>query len=106
MRKNWHKAIVTRKEMITDTITAIYLKSTERNVIDFIPGQFITLDLPIAETCIKRWRSYSIASAPTDMNEEYDYELCISKYQSGDGSIYLCDNVHVGDELKYKGPAG
>ncbi|HMP92140.1 MAG TPA: FAD-binding oxidoreductase, partial [Phnomibacter sp.] len=28
---------------------------------DFVPGQFVTLDLPIHEQKNKRWRSYSIA---------------------------------------------
>jgi ferredoxin-NADP reductase len=47
---------------------------------DFEPGQFVTLDLPIHEQKNKRWRSYSIASAPNGTNE---FELVIVKMEGG-----------------------
>ncbi len=106
MKKNWQKAIVTKKVQINKEISSLYLKTESKPYFDFEPGQFITLDLPIGTRCIERWRSYSIASAPQDASNIHDIELCISKHQMGEGAAYLCDEVEVGHELKYKGPAG
>ena len=44
----------------------IELPSTQN--FEFEAGQFVTLDLPIHEQKNKRWRSYSIASAPNGTN--------------------------------------
>lgn len=106
MRQKWQKATVVKKSKHNENTCSLYIKCNREAPLAFIPGQFITLDLPIAEACIKRWRSYSIASAPEDACDDYDLELCISRHQSGDGSQYLCDEVCEGDILSYKGPAG
>jgi ferredoxin-NADP reductase len=70
---------------------------------DFKPGQFITMDLPIGEKRLERWRSYSIASAPDGSNI---IELCIVKKYDGKGTQYLFDEVTIGSELTVKGPDG
>ena len=53
---------------------------------DFIPGQFVTLDLPIHEKPNKRWRSYSIASWPDGTNV---FELIIVLTPKGAGSTWI-----------------
>ena len=60
----FQKGIV--KEIIDETSNTkrFFIEATELAVFDFIPGQFVTLDLPIHEKKNKRMRSYSIASAP------------------------------------------
>ncbi len=70
---------------------------------DFKPGQFVTLDLPIHEKKNKRWRSYSIASAPNGSNT---YELVIVLVEDGLGTPFLFNNINVGDEILFRGPAG
>jgi len=70
---------------------------------DFHPGQFVTLDLPIHEQKNKRWRSYSIASAPDDTNV---FELVIVLLHGGAGTTYLFNEVKVGSELLLRGPQG
>ena len=70
---------------------------------DFIPGQFVTFDLPIHERSNKRWRSYSIASWPDGKNV---FELVIVLDKLGTGTHYLFEEVHVGSELKFRGPQG
>jgi CDP-4-dehydro-6-deoxyglucose reductase len=70
---------------------------------DFKPGQFVTLDLPIHEKSIKRWRSYSIASWPDGSNI---FELIIVLNQRGAGTQYLFNQVKVGSELTFRGPQG
>lgn len=70
---------------------------------DFHPGQFVTLDLPIHEQKNKRWRSYSIASAPDGTNV---FELIIVLLHGGAGTNYLFNEVKVGTEFQLRGPQG
>ena len=70
---------------------------------DFIPGQFVTLDLPIHEKKNKRWRSYSIASPPDGTNV---FELVIVLVEDGLGTPHLFNKVGIGDELIMRGPSG
>lgn len=70
---------------------------------DFIPGQFITFDLPIDEKPSKRLRSYSIASWPNGTNV---LELVIVLLEGGLGTTYLFNKVTVGSELILRGPQG
>lgn len=68
---------------------------------DFLPGQFVMLDLPIdAEFST---RSYSIASAP---NKEGWIELCIVLKPGGSGTEYLFDHVKEGDQVRISKPQG
>jgi ferredoxin-NADP reductase len=71
--------------------------------LEFRAGQFITMDLPIGEKRLERWRSYSIASAP---DAGQPFELCIVRSGSGAGTRYLFDTAEVGTEIKWKGPDG
>jgi len=64
----WRKGIVTRIQDETYNIRRFWIKVPEQEHFDFIPGQFVTLDLPIHEKLNKRWRSYSIASWPDGTN--------------------------------------
>ncbi|MCU0395621.1 MAG: FAD-dependent oxidoreductase [Chitinophagaceae bacterium] len=70
---------------------------------DFEPGQFVTLDLPIHEQKNKRWRSYSIASAPDGTNR---FELVIVLNEEGAGTNWIWGNVEVGTEIPLRGPQG
>ena len=75
----------------------------ELECFDFIPGQFVTLDLPIHEKPNKRWRSYSIASWPDGSNV---FELIIVLDKKGLGTPYLFTDVTVGSELTFRGAQG
>lgn len=79
-----------------------YFFETE-NSISFTAGQFVTLDLPIHEKRLQRLRSYSIANAPDGQSR---FELCIGYYDNGLASSYIFDNIHVGENIRYKGPQG
>jgi ferredoxin-NADP reductase len=74
-----------------------------KDVFDFLPGQFITLDLPIHEQKNKRWRSYSISSSPNGSNI---IELVVVLLENGVGTNYLFNQVQVGSELVFRGPTG
>ncbi|MCD2424775.1 FAD-binding oxidoreductase [Niabella pedocola] len=70
---------------------------------DFTAGQFVTLDLPIHEKPNKRWRSYSIASAP---NGTAIYELLIVLVEDGLGTPYMFKNWELGSKVIFRGPLG
>lgn len=99
----WNNAKVIKIENETAVTKRFWLQAEEGGETNFIPGQFITLDLPIHETRQKRWRSYSIANAPSDTGV---FELCIVKLEGGLGTTYLFDSIVVGSDVIYKKPAG
>ena len=63
-----------------------WIQIPELEKFDFIPGQFVTLDLPIHEKPNKRIRSYSIASWPDGTNV---VELVIVLLEGGLGTTYF-----------------
>ncbi len=71
--------------------------------IDFQAGQFVTMDLPIHEKRLKRWRSYSIASVPDNSKT---LEFCIVNLEGGAGSTYLFEEAKIGTTIRFKGPSG
>jgi len=99
----WNEAKVIKILDETASTKRFWLEPIDDGACEFIPGQFITLDLPIHETRQKRWRSYSIANPP---REDGLLELCIVKLDGGLGTSYLFEEVEVGSILKYKNPAG
>ena len=80
-----------------------WIQVQELEQFDFIPGQFVTLDLPIHEKVNKRWRSYSIASWPDGTNV---FELVIVLDKEGVGTNYLFNKIKEGDTLTLRGPQG
>ncbi len=69
----------------------------------FKAGQFVTMDLPLGEKRKHRWRSYSIANAPDGTNV---LEFCIVLLEGGTGSTYFFNEVKIGTQIRFKGPAG
>lgn len=100
----WYESIVTKIEPASPNVKRFWLETPDAAHPDFKAGQFITLDLPIGEKRLQRWRSYSIASAPGDgLNR---LELCVVRTPNGQGSKYLCEDVQEGSTLRWKGPDG
>ena len=99
----WRKGIVTRIENETPSTRRFWIKVPEVESFDFLPGQFVTLDLPIHEKLNKRWRSYSIASWPDGTNV---FELVIVLLEDGLGTPYLFNEIREGSELTLRGPQG
>jgi len=99
----WRIGKVIRIEDETADTRRFWIQVPELDTFDFIPGQFVTLDLPIHEKPNKRWRSYSIASWPDGTNV---FELIIVLDKRGAGTPYLFDEVKVGTEVTLRGPQG
>ena len=99
----WRTGKVIRIENETADTRRYWVQVPELSSFDFIPGQFVTLDLPIHEKANKRWRSYSIASWPDGTNV---FELVIVLDELGVGTHYLFEQVVVGSELTFRGAQG
>ena len=103
MIPKWQKGVIIGQEQVTPVIRRYEIELKDTAVFDFQPGQFVTLDLPISEQRNKRWRSYSIASAPVGNNR---IELIIGLVKDGLGTHYIFEQLSVGDEIRLRGPQG
>ena len=99
----WRIGKVIRIENETDDTRRFWVEVPELPSFDFMPGQFVTLDLPIHEKPNKRWRSYSISSWPDGTKI---FELVIVLDKIGAGTPYLFNEVRIGSELLFRGPQG
>lgn len=103
MLQPWRTGTVIKIEDASATTRRFWIQIPELDVFNFKPGQFVTLDLPIHEKPNKRWRSYSIASAPDGTNI---IELVIVLLEDGLGTPYLFNEIKVGSTLTLRGPVG
>lgn len=100
----WYQGRVAEISHLSNTSIEMKLEIDQaEGVFDFLPGQFITLDLPVSEKRLHRWRSYSIANRPDQSNI---LELCIVRSPEGLGTKYLFEEVKIGTMIKFKGPDG
>ena len=101
MLPQWQTGTVKQIEMVSPN-TAIFTVALSQPF-EFLPGQFVTLDLPIHEQRNKRWRSYSIANMPTP---GCDLQLAITFLENGLASTYLQEQVTIGSTFQLRGPQG
>jgi ferredoxin-NADP reductase len=99
----WRKGKVIRIEDHTHNTRRYWIEVADTDRFDFVPGQFVTLDLPISEKANKRLRSYSISSWPDGTNV---FELLIVLASNGLGTHYLFNEVKIGTELSFRGAQG
>lgn len=99
----WQTGKIIKIEDETATTKKFWIQIPEVDHFDFIPGQFVTLDLPIHDQPNKRWRSYSIASPPDGTNV---FELIIVLMEGGLGTTFLFNQAKVGTEFPVRGPQG
>ncbi len=103
MALEWQTGKVIDIQDASPSTKRFWIQVPDTENFDFQPGQFVTLDLPIHEQKNKRWRSYSIASAPDGTNV---IELVIVLLEGGAGTTYLFNHISVGSELTLRGPQG
>ena len=100
----WRTGTIIRIENETIDTKRFWIEVPDLASIDFNPGQFVTLDLPIHEKANKRWRSYSIASWPDGTNV---FELVIVLDRNGGaGTTYMFEKLSVGSSINFRGPQG
>ncbi len=98
----WYDSTVVKIEDQSANTRRFWLEVPEN--IHFQAGQFVTMDLPIHEKRLKRWRSYSIANPPNSHNRQL--EFCIVHLDGGAASRYLFEEVSEGSAIRFKGPSG
>ncbi len=98
----WYDSTVKKIEDASPNTKRFWLKVEEP--LPFTAGQFVTMDLPISEKRLKRWRSYSIANAPEP--EGQLLEFCIVQLEGGAATRYLFEEVEEGSNIRFKGPSG
>jgi ferredoxin-NADP reductase len=99
----WQTGKVIRIKNETGETRRFWIEVPALRSFDFVPGQFITFDLPIDPKPNKRLRSYSIASWPDGTNV---FELVIVRDIKGTGTRFIFEEVKEGSELKFRGPQG
>jgi CDP-4-dehydro-6-deoxyglucose reductase len=100
---NWYDSTLIRIEDASPTTKRFWVELKSEDSFDFKAGQFVTMDLPIHEKRLKRWRSYSIANPPDKTNI---LEFCIVNLPGGDASQYFFQDIKIGDNIRFKGPSG
>lgn len=95
---------VTAVQRKTDTVFALELRSTgvDEHLPTALPGQFITLRLPLTDGQPGVLRSYSL----TDASVPGCYVIAVKREVHGRAGDYLGGHVHVGDTLDAAAPRG
>lgn len=101
MAYQYHDCEVTAVLDETPGVKRFFIRYPNSVNLNFIPGQFIMLDLPIESKVTNR--SYSIASAPGNDNT---LELLIVLNPQGKGTPYLFSQVSAGSAIKATLPIG
>ena len=103
MPAKWYDGTILEIKQLSPEVRQFTLRVEGNEEFRFLPGQFVTMDLPVGEKRLQRWRSYSIANAPDESNI---LEFCIVKMDGGLATSYLFDQVNIGDSIRFKGPDG
>lgn len=100
MQQGFYNGTVTQIIQESPNVKRYFITIDGVEKFDFLPGQFVMLDLPIQHEFTTR--SYSIASAP----KGNIIELCVVLKEDGQGTPYLFKNIVVGSTLKVSAPQG
>ncbi|MFZ2064089.1 MAG: FAD-dependent oxidoreductase [Candidatus Binatus sp.] len=79
---------------------SLFLSLTSGMHLRFVPGQFISITIPLGDET--RSRPYSIASDPEDRGP---FEICFNRVEGGRGVNWLFER-RVGDLIDFSGPFG
>ncbi|OKL40176.1 ferredoxin--NADP reductase [Pontibacter flavimaris] len=85
----------------TADAATIHFEHPEKQTIDYKPGQFLTLILPVEGKEIRR--SYSLSSTP---HEAPRLSVTVKRVEGGLMSNYLLDHLQAGQEVKVMAPIG
>ena len=85
----------------THDVKSFYFKSLKPSLFQFLPGQFITLELEINGESINR--CYTISSTPT---RPHTLSITVKRHPNGIVSNWLHDNMQVGRQISVLGAAG
>jgi nitric oxide dioxygenase len=105
----WRDFFVRDKQPESDVITSFVLEPADgQPVIDFEPGQYISVDVHVPRLGLQQIRQYSLSDAPNGRS----YRISVKREggtdpaNAGYVSTLLHDQVQVGDTLKVGAPHG
>ncbi|OTA53832.1 globin-like protein [Hypoxylon sp. EC38] len=108
----WRKFRIAKKRQEADDITSFYLEPVDGVVplLTFLPGQFVSLQIPVPKLGYNQCRQYSLSQAPlgdgrtyrVSVKKEHDDELNID----GIISNILSDEYNEGDVVELSHPHG
>jgi len=114
--KDWRKFVVDRKVGESESITSFYLKPLDDEMIpQFMPGQFLTIQLDIPEQSKPVVRTYSLSDYLSDDTESSSYYRLSIKREpappdaiapAGIASNFMHDRINEGSIILAKPPAG
>lgn len=85
----------------TADVKTFRLAALGEDRLDHLPGQFVTLEIPIGDEIVRR--SYTVASSPARPNV---IEVTVKRVPDGRISNWLHDNLNVGAQITTSGPLG
>ncbi|WP_374488058.1 globin domain-containing protein [Zoogloea sp.] len=113
--RNWHagqpwlEMEVAAREAVSADALAFTLKPLEgQPVPDFVPGQYLSVALPIPELGLTQVRQYSLSNAPGEAGLRITVKrvAATATTPAGQVSNRLHASLHVGDLLRVGPPAG
>lgn len=99
----WHPARLVASKPLSPSTRTFVFEVTDVEAFDFLPGQFVKVEMPIHEDPAKCSRSYSIASRPDGSNR---IEFAIVRLEGGAGTAWLFDQAKPGDAVRISDPMG
>ncbi|MCS3456599.1 nitric oxide dioxygenase [Aeromonas sp. BIGb0405] len=95
--------VITHKQAESDTITSFVLTPVDGlPVLDFQPGQYLSLKLAHPDLSYQEIRQYSLSDAPNG----HSYRISVKRESRGQVSNLLHDKLQQGDRLEVMPPAG
>lgn len=85
----------------THDVRTFVFSAREPRLFRFLPGQFLTLELPIGGTIVNRCYTISASAA-----RPYRISITVKRQPGGAVSNWLHDNLRPGDEIRALGPLG
>jgi nitric oxide dioxygenase len=107
--QDWREFRVTAKQPESDVITSFVLEPVDgRPVVDFEPGQYISVAVQVPRLGLQQIRQYSLSDAPNGRT----YRISVKREGGTDPasqgyvSTLLHDQVQVGDTIRLAAPYG
>jgi nitric oxide dioxygenase len=105
----WREFVVRSKKPESDVITSFVLESKDgKRVVDFEPGQYISIAVQVPDLGLQQIRQYSLSDAPNGRT----YRISVKReggfdhVRGGYVSTLLHDHINEGDVIKVAAPYG
>jgi len=96
------KCLVIEKQWISPTVFKLRFKPSRK--INFSPGQFLSVRIPVEGSKKPLRRCYSFANSPEDA-KKHGFEICVKEIPDGKGTRFLAD-LNPGDVFEASAPHG